>query len=271
MSATAGSRVGFSEGVEARQAELRERVPRRRGGGRAGAVVGGRAGRGARAGQLPCCAASTSASRSTSRRPTGVVEVGLGVLREQVLEALEPYADDPLCFDGLLETRGDPRGPPARRRRGLAAARRRPFGVSRTAPASPRTTSSTRGSGPTPGSPPNDRRSTSPPTWWSGSARSTAAGATSGWTGWWWTPLDGSCTASSSCPGRPGTARTTPTRTSFVVALERSGLPAGRFAIQLRRRGPAGWRAGGADARGPRICGRRARWRPTTRSDPIRI
>ena len=120
--------LGFSEGVEARQAELREEFPDV---GvvavRARSTAAERAG--ARARVEPVLRRFAIGEPTIESEAKGVVEVGLGVLREEVLEALEPYADEPLCFDGAARAGRDPRGPPARRWRRLEAARRRPVGV----------------------------------------------------------------------------------------------------------------------------------------------
>ena len=102
--------LGFSEGVEARQAELREEFPDV---GvvavRARSTAAERAG--ARARVEPVLRRFAIGEPTIESEAKGVVEVGLGVLREEVLEALESYADEPLCFDGLLERDVTPEGP----------------------------------------------------------------------------------------------------------------------------------------------------------------
>jgi hypothetical protein len=102
--------VGFTEGAEARQEELREEFPD--------------------VGVVAVQARSSSAERDAARRRVepvlrrfaiaepiietpekGLLVVGLGVLREEALAALEPFADEPLCFEGLLADEVVPDGP----------------------------------------------------------------------------------------------------------------------------------------------------------------
>ena len=94
------------------------RVPRRRGGGRAGPLVGGRAGRGARAGHRRAAplrrrragrrVGDQGRGRGRAGRAPGAGARGAGALRRRSALLRRPARDG-----------GDPRGPPTRRRRRL--------------------------------------------------------------------------------------------------------------------------------------------------------